>query len=192
MKRNAVKTCCKCGFTLIELLVVVLIIGLLAAVALPQYQKAVRKARMADIATTFNAISHAIDAWMLENDIYLTEGVYIKFLGTAADGTLPLDIACDEQGYETCINKTGAWRACIQSLYDKGVGSEGATISRGKGNSTLDVSIGWQKFGYTGPWKLAKITTTDDQLRKMVCQWWIENYEVELITGSARDYHQCE
>lgn len=53
------------GFTLIELLVVVLIIGILSAVALPQYQKAVAKARVANILPWFKKIKEGRELYVM-------------------------------------------------------------------------------------------------------------------------------
>ncbi len=72
------------GFTLIELLVVVLIIGILASVALPQYQKAVIKSRAANAYQLIRAINTAEQLANLERGttdvVYPFEELSVSFV----------------------------------------------------------------------------------------------------------------
>ena len=64
------------GFTLIELLVVVLIIGILSAVALPQYDKAVMKSRMSAAIPIAKSIKDNLTMFHLSNGRYPTSAEF--------------------------------------------------------------------------------------------------------------------
>ena len=89
----------KTGFTLIELLVVVLIIGILAAIALPQYQKAVDKADYMQLISDVDAISKAEELYFMIN------GDYSQNLGS-----LDITLGGLQQKNETDIENSTFWR----------------------------------------------------------------------------------
>ena len=87
------------GFTLIELLVVVLIIGILAAVALPQYKIAVAKSRVSGLLTTVKSVLQAEDAYYLANGEYTDDW-----------DLLPLEVSGERNNtYANIMNFSGGY-----------------------------------------------------------------------------------
>jgi len=99
------------GFTLIELLVVVLIIGILAAVALPKYQVAVTKARVARLLPLLKNLRDAQDAYYLSNGKYA-----FKFEELSIDIPTPKSITAATNTYgEIAVYDDYEIRICSSS-----------------------------------------------------------------------------
>ena len=92
----------KKGFTLIELLVVVLIIGILAAIAVPKYQTAVEKSIMQEAIINLKNIAQANDRFYLANGRYADANEISKL-----DITIPGEI----------ITINGIYKDRIQTKY---------------------------------------------------------------------------
>ena len=78
------------GFTLIELLVVVLIMGILASVAMPQYFKSVEKSRASEGIDVLSAIASA------QERAYMQKGAYVAVLED-------LDVGISNLSYFTVV-----------------------------------------------------------------------------------------
>lgn len=97
------------GFTLMELLVVVLVIGILATAAIPQYFKVVERARMAEAQSTFASLRSAQTSYSAKNGRY-------------TDNWGDLDLAFTDAKGKPCA---GAG-ACVQRIYTYMLDTDGS------------------------------------------------------------------
>lgn len=102
----------KKAFTLVEMLVVVLIIGILAAIAVPKYQKAVWTSKYSTIKNLTNSIAQAEELY------YIANGQYAP-LFTDLDISIPTPNNCVFNNYNTyvCFYDFGKCRLRVERNY---------------------------------------------------------------------------
>jgi len=170
------------GFTLIELLVVVLIIGILAAVAVPQYQQAVLKSRLATVMSNVKTLAQAAEVY------YMANGEYPN------DETTDLDIS-DLSG---CTQEGGGNLYCGNIRYDYNAGEYHhvgnrldqilGTVGHFNSSNEFIAQVSYiQYLEHSPTYANARFCTADDssKLSRQLCKMLCKTDTLTQVWGSA-------
>ena len=95
------------GFTLIELLVVMIIIGLLAAIAIPVFMSQRSKAYRSAMASDLHAVVVSELAWLTHNSTYTSDPADLQTEGYRRTGGVTSHIAVSGANFVACTQHDG-------------------------------------------------------------------------------------
>ncbi len=153
------------GFTLIELLVVVLIIGILAAIALPKYEKAVKKARVVKLLPIIENLQNA------QKMYYLSNGKYASCLN---------DLDFDLSSFSIRSESDG----CITSA-SKGTGTDAIMVQR-SGSGALVAYVGNYMVSGNGGYGFNPLTNTPLSCAEYACHAVEEGSFCHDVMGTSQ------
>ncbi len=173
------------AFTLIELLVVVLIIGILAAVAVPQYQKAVERTKSTEAVTMLKSVYQAAQEYYLANGTWPTT---FAELSISPDWTGNTKWSAEVDTTDALSNNT--WSLQMQNYYEM---LHGISIGKISGKYVGGGFIMWNKYAYNDTFpqdtilcveKISEIETAGDYCRKIM------NSKQLFAKGSTLRYYK--
>jgi type IV pilus assembly protein PilA len=110
------------GFTLIELLIVVVIIGILAAIAIPKFASTKEKAYLASEKSDLRNLATSEEAYFSGNQTYTTDQSALNY--TTSQGVTVSAMAADAKGWKGTASHSATTKQCYA-----GFGSQAAATT---------------------------------------------------------------